>query len=316
MQPFNKYFPPDFDPKKHNSVNQHIGKHPLGDRARKLKSHGVLVVRFELPFNIWCLGCNNHIGMGVRYNAEKKKIGNYYSTPILSFRMKCHLCDNWFEIQTDPQNTQYVVTEGAKQKVEEYDPDDAEVPRLKDDAEKEKLAENGFYRLEHAVKDAKVAQDVKTSLMQLKELTDEQWEDDFTLNQKLRTKFRRQKKADAIEAQEGRAIAQRIGTSMAILPETEEDRIRAKLAQFSDKAQRSALKRKLAVQQSSIFDGAYSASNKKAVLAPARTTRSRLSAFRDNLATVKLARSLPGVVVSHQPTSSGLVAYESSDENP
>lgn len=47
--------------------------------------------------------CNNHIGMGVRYNAEKKKIGAYYSTPIFSFRCKCHLCDGWFEIQTDPK---------------------------------------------------------------------------------------------------------------------------------------------------------------------------------------------------------------------
>jgi len=47
--------------------------------------------------------CDNHIGMGVRYNAEKKKIGNYYSTPIYSFRCKCHLCSGWFEIQTDPK---------------------------------------------------------------------------------------------------------------------------------------------------------------------------------------------------------------------
>lgn len=47
--------------------------------------------------------CNSHIGMGVRYNAEKKKIGSYYSTPIYSFRCKCHLCSGWFEIQTDPK---------------------------------------------------------------------------------------------------------------------------------------------------------------------------------------------------------------------
>ncbi|KAJ1504746.1 hypothetical protein HMI55_001889, partial [Coelomomyces lativittatus] len=103
MQPFNKYYPKDFDPSKHNSVNQHVGSHPLGHRARKLKSEGILIIRFELPFNIWCLGCDNHIGRGVRFNAEKKKVGNYYSTPIWSFRMKCHLCDNWFEIQTDPK---------------------------------------------------------------------------------------------------------------------------------------------------------------------------------------------------------------------
>jgi hypothetical protein len=42
-------------------------------------------------------------GAGVRFNAEKKKVGMYYTTPILSFRMKCHLCDNWFVIQTDPK---------------------------------------------------------------------------------------------------------------------------------------------------------------------------------------------------------------------
>ena len=83
--------------------------------------------------------------MGVRYNAEKKKIGNYYSTPIYSFRCKCHLCDGWFEIQTDPkvrvsaisapvapltqsssltQNTRYVVVSGARQKDEEWDPEE------------------------------------------------------------------------------------------------------------------------------------------------------------------------------------------------
>jgi hypothetical protein len=33
----------------------------LGDRARKLKSEGVLVIRFEMPFNVWCLGCNHLI---------------------------------------------------------------------------------------------------------------------------------------------------------------------------------------------------------------------------------------------------------------
>lgn len=46
----------------------------------------------------------NYISLlGVRYNAEKKKVGNYYTTPIYRFRMKCHLCDNHFEIETDPK---------------------------------------------------------------------------------------------------------------------------------------------------------------------------------------------------------------------
>lgn len=41
--------------------------------------------------------------MGVRYNAQKKKVGKYLSTPIWSFGMKCHLCSGWIEIHTDPK---------------------------------------------------------------------------------------------------------------------------------------------------------------------------------------------------------------------
>ncbi|WAR24712.1 CC130-like protein [Mya arenaria] len=83
----NKYYPPDWDPSK-GSVNQYVGQHPLRDRAKKL-GQGILVI--------------SHIGMGVRYNAEKTKTGMYYTTPLYKFRMKCHLCDNYFEIQTDPK---------------------------------------------------------------------------------------------------------------------------------------------------------------------------------------------------------------------
>ncbi|KAL0573410.1 Protein saf4 [Marasmius crinis-equi] len=118
MQGFNKYYPPDYDGEKHGSLNSYRGKHALGDRARKI-DQGILITRFELPFNIWCGTCNNHIGMGVRYNAEKKKIGNYYSTPIFSFRCKCHLCSGWFEIQTDPK-----AISGARQKDEEWNPEE------------------------------------------------------------------------------------------------------------------------------------------------------------------------------------------------
>lgn len=39
--------------------------------------------RFEMPYNIWCGGCNSMIAKGVRFNAEKKQVGNYYSTKVL-----------------------------------------------------------------------------------------------------------------------------------------------------------------------------------------------------------------------------------------
>jgi coiled-coil domain-containing protein 130 len=128
MQPFNKYYPPDYDGK--SNINKMAGTHALGRRAHKL-NQGILIVRFELPYNIWCGNCNQHIGQGVRYNAEKKKIGNFYSTPIWSFRMKCHLCSAWFEIKTDPENTRYVIVEGAKKQADEWDTEGQGVVQFK-----------------------------------------------------------------------------------------------------------------------------------------------------------------------------------------
>lgn len=117
----NKYYPPDFDPAKHRSLDGYHGSHPLRERAKRLKSEGILIIRFEMPYNIWCAGCCKPIGMGVRYNAEKTKVGYYYSTPIYKFRMKCAMCDQRFEIQTDPKNQDYVILSGARRKEQRWD---------------------------------------------------------------------------------------------------------------------------------------------------------------------------------------------------
>ncbi|KAJ3105271.1 hypothetical protein HDU97_008294 [Phlyctochytrium planicorne] len=67
----NKYYPPDWDPSK-GSINKFVGQHPLRDRARKL-DQGILIVRFELPYSIWCGGCEKHIGKasGARKREEE-----------------------------------------------------------------------------------------------------------------------------------------------------------------------------------------------------------------------------------------------------
>ena len=57
MQGFNKYYPPDFDPQKTQTLNDYRGVHALGKRAKDIDK-GILVVRFELPYNIWCGTCN------------------------------------------------------------------------------------------------------------------------------------------------------------------------------------------------------------------------------------------------------------------
>ncbi|KAI9204649.1 CWC16 protein, partial [Polychytrium aggregatum] len=184
----NKYYPPDWDPSK-GSINKFVGQHPLRDRARKL-DQGILIVRFELPYNIWCLGCNNHVGMGVRYNAEKKKIGSYYSTPIWQFRMKCHLCSNWIEIHTDPKNSAYVIESGAKAQTTTWDPAENGTVVLQSEEVSEKLKANPLFRLEHQAVDEAKGASAKTQLTQLQESRDKFWRDPYTMSQRLRKIFR------------------------------------------------------------------------------------------------------------------------------
>ncbi|CAA7265566.1 unnamed protein product [Cyclocybe aegerita] len=194
MQGFNKYYPPDYDPSQ-GSLNKVRGKHALGDRARKL-DQGILITRFELPFNIWCGTCNNHIGMGVRYNAEKKKIGAYYSTPIFSFRCKCHLCDGWFEIQTDPKNTRYVVVSGARQKDEDWNPEDNGGFAIHD-TEKESAEIDPLAALEKTT-DAKRQMETvaKPRIESLQVVSEHYNSDPYSLSLKARKKFREEKKVE------------------------------------------------------------------------------------------------------------------------
>ena len=171
----NFYHPPDWDPRKSSRAEhaeggrKHLSKedkwkaHPLRERAKKLATEGILTIRFEMPYNVRCLGCGNHIAKGVRFNAEKKTIGKYLSTNILSFRFLCHCEDgtsrtsrltnpHWIEIQTDPKNAEYVVAEGA---VRVSDPalltsEELGVEATLDSEEADKRSANPFYKLEAA----------------------------------------------------------------------------------------------------------------------------------------------------------------------
>eukprot|EP00754_Rhynchopus_humris_P016325 Rhum_TRINITY_DN14508_c4_g1::Rhum_TRINITY_DN14508_c4_g1_i1::g.94725::m.94725/K13115/CCDC130; coiled-coil domain-containing protein 130 len=87
-------------------------------RLKKMQEgDGVLLVRFEMPYDVWCGGCGEIIAMGVRFNnAEKKKVGKYFSTPIFTFRVR-HFCGNWVTIQNDPKHAAFNVTDGGREKI-------------------------------------------------------------------------------------------------------------------------------------------------------------------------------------------------------
>ncbi|VDP85923.1 unnamed protein product, partial [Echinostoma caproni] len=191
----NKYYPPDFNPKIHKNLNAYHGTHALRERGRKA-DQGILTIRFEMPFNCFCLTCKNPIGMGVRYNAEKTKVGMYHSTPIYKFTMPCHLCAGTIVIQTDPQKFDYVILEGARRKNQKWDPEENEqvviavVDRIGvQQIRLGKLALDAMYHLEHDEKDKTKASSVAPAIHQL-EVDRQTLKDDFLLNQLARKRFR------------------------------------------------------------------------------------------------------------------------------
>lgn len=226
----NKYYPPDWDPSK-GSINEFVGQHPLRDRARKL-GQGILIIRFEMPYNIWCDGCNNHIGMGVRYNAEKSKTGMYYTTPIYKFRMKCHLCDNHFEIQTDPKNHDYVILEGARRKEQRWDPKENEQIVTEDKATQKKMATDAMFKLEHVSDDVQKSKKTVASLSSLEERRDD-WKDDYMLNKLARKKFREEKKSLKKLTDSDTELLQRSSLDIPLEKEREEDIRLAGLIKYS-----------------------------------------------------------------------------------
>jgi len=283
MQGFNKYYPPDFfdNVEKHGSLNAYRGKHALGDRARKL-DQGILITRFELPFNIWCGTCNNHIGMGVRYNAEKKKIGNYYSTPIFSFRCKCHLCDGWFEIHTDPKNTRYVVVSGARKKEEDWNPEENGGYAVHD-TDAHAAPVDPLASLEKSTDAQKGLVKAQDRLEALQEVSDQYNADPFTLSTKIRKRFREEKKVEKAKKQADDTIKDRyaLPESLSLIEDNHEavenakaewDRGRRELA-----LRESSKRQKLAVEITAIpSSGPDRPIKRRAATNPAASLRARI----------------------------------------
>ncbi|CAA6665296.1 unnamed protein product [Spirodela intermedia] len=229
----NFYYPPEWSPKK-GSLNKFHGQHALRERARKL-DQGILIIRFEMPFNIWCGGCNSMIGKGVRFNAEKKQVGNYYSTKIWSFTMKSACCKHEIVIQTDPKNCEYVIISGAQRKTEDFDVEDAETLALPADEDKGKLSDP-FYRLEHQEEDLQKKKEAEPVLVRLQRISDSRHADDYSLNRALRTHLRDQKKRVAQEED----ASTRMGLGIRLLPRSEEDSSASARVKFPRAAIRSS----------------------------------------------------------------------------
>ncbi|EXJ69207.1 uncharacterized protein A1O5_07243 [Cladophialophora psammophila CBS 110553] len=237
MQGFNmgRYVPPDLEGVV--SFNTASGKgHALGSRARKLKTEGILIVRFECPFAIWCTHCRPEqiIGQGVRFNAEKKRVGNYFSTPIWSFRFKHAACGGWLEVRTDPKNAEYVVVEGGRRRDTGVDKVlDGEIRIGATEEDKERLErDGGFGALEKKVQDKTLFDSQKDRLEGLLRVSERDWADPYEQSRRLRAEFRVGRRKRQADEKTGEALKEKFGLGLDILPENAEDGERAKLVEF------------------------------------------------------------------------------------
>lgn len=156
--------------------------------------------------------------------------------------MLCHLCGNPIKIQTDPKNAEYVVMEGAKRKIEEWQPEDNETIKLLDSKDAEKMSKNAFFKLEHEVDDKKRAAE---ALPKLEQIQDSQnvWKNDYAASRILRKRYREESKEHQLKKNEADVIRQRASFNIPILPEAEEDKITASKVLF--KNEKSGLKKNL-----------------------------------------------------------------------
>lgn len=193
------------------------------------------------PFNVWCEHCKAHIGMGVRYNAEKKRVGEYFSTPIYEFRMKCHLCSGWMTIRTDPKNTTYECVSGVRRKVEEYVAAPETTGQIRLDGEEviERLSTDPFYKLEHGQADRKRASTALSVVDTMLAVNRRQWADPYERSRVLRKRLRDEKSQQREEDTNGLLVAEKFSLTGPVLPETKQDQLEALRTQFSATAAHS-----------------------------------------------------------------------------
>lgn len=193
----------------------------------------------------------------MRYNAQKTKVGMYHSTPIYKFTMPCHLCAGTIVIQTDPQNFDYVILEGARRKNQKWDPEENEQVVIADATEKKKLVLDAMYHLEHDDKDKRKASSVAPAINQL-EVDRHMLKDDFLLNQLARKQFREAKRLALEHAAQDRNLLDRLsltGSGVQLLPELESDVTSVKLMRISGES-KSRINPRVSVDDQAVFETA------------------------------------------------------------
>ena len=231
--------------------------------GRSTQATGPPTIRFEMPFAIWCTTCtpDTIIGQGVRFNARKTRVGNYYSTPVWAFEMRHPACGGLIEIRTDPKNSEYVVTRGAKKRDYGADDDGAGEGLLGTVIpveEKERRAADPFASLEGKVDEGIKAKNENWWVEKLKEDRDRDWDDVWSANRRLRKTFRKERKILQAKDRNREELSDRLGLSIDVLDEVEEDGQRAALVSFGE-SEETANQKVITAAARPLFDDKTSA---------------------------------------------------------
>ena len=128
--------------------------------------------------------------------------------------------------------------------------------RLTVDAEEQKrLLEDPFARLEKDEDDKVKASEQHQIISKLYDLSQRDWSDPYTRSQSLRKTFREEKKVLKRKSILAEEIRKRNGLHISLLPETEEDLVRAKLVDYDGKTGREASLRRRELKAGSMVLG-------------------------------------------------------------
>ena len=179
------------------------------------------------------------------------------------------------EIRTDPKNTAYVVTEGAKKRDTGEDKVQEGEIRIKTDEERERLSNDAFAALEGKVEDKKQAVNDKSRIEELLQAKERDWNDPGEANKKLRRSFRAERKVRQKNEGLTEELKDRMSLGMDLLEETEEDRRRAGFVEFGEVSGHGAI---VKAQSRPLFaDGSKS---RNSLIKRVKTTKAALEADR------------------------------------
>lgn len=222
-----RYMPPaSLDP---SLSTDHIGGFNKQNDARPRAPDGSIVVRFEMPFKIWCSGCSPEsvIDQGSRFNATKKNTGKLFTTPIYEFKMKHADCGKTITITTDPLNQTYKVVDGGRRQdwefksLEEGGGDVGEAVDLDNPTDGFAIQEAARYndrKNDPVVSDKRINELLKAN---------EKNDNPYALNASLRKQFRAGRWQRSRAQEEAEALGKKFALPFEVLAITQEDRDRA-----------------------------------------------------------------------------------------